>query len=62
MRKIGDDVQEHHLVFISDEKKHDVPFVEKGSEILHSHYLQEGGIINHDIEYNDGCASQFKCI
>ena len=62
MRKIGDDVREDHLVFISDDKKHDVPFVEKCNEILHQHYVKEGMFITHDIEYNDGCASQFKCI
>ena len=62
MRKIGDDVPEGHLVFISDDKKHDVPFVEKCNEILHQHYVKEGMFITHDIEYNDGCASQFKCI
>ena len=62
MRKISKDVREDHLVFISDNKKHDMPFVEKCSEILHGHYLHDGVIVNHGIEYNDGCASQFKCI
>lgn len=34
----------------------------KCNEILHQHYADESMAINHDIEYNDGCASQFKCI
>ena len=62
MRKVEDDVREDHLVFISDDKKHDVPFVEKCNEILHNYYVENGNSIKHDIEYNDGCASQFKCI
>lgn len=62
LRKVGLDIREDHLVFISDDKKHDVPFVERCNEILHQHYADEGLIINHDIEYNDGCGSQFKCI
>ena len=28
LRKLDDDIREDHLVFISDDKKHDVPFVE----------------------------------
>ena len=62
LRKVGDDIREDHLVFFSDDKQHDVPFVEKCNEILHEHYLKEGLSITHDIEYNDGCGSQFKCI
>ena len=62
MRKLGDNIREDHLVFISDDKTHDVPFVEKCNEILHDYYAEEGLIITHDIEYNDGCGSQFKCI
>jgi len=62
MRRVGADVREDHIVFISDNKKHDVSFVEKCNEILHHHYAENGIFITHDIEYNDGCASQFKCI
>lgn len=62
MQKAGADVQEDHLVFISDSKKDDVPFVEKYNEILHCHYAEDVMPIKHDIEYNDGCASQFRCI
>ena len=49
-------------MFISDYKKHNVPFVEKSNEILYHHCVKEGLQINHGIEYNDGCSSQFKCI
>lgn len=62
LRKVGENVQEDHLVFLLDDKKHDVLFVKKCNEILHQHYADESMSINHDIEYNDGCASQFKCI
>ena len=55
MRKVANEIREDHLVFISDDKKHDVLFVEKCNEILHHHYVKEGLQINHDIEYNDGC-------
>ena len=58
--KLGEDIREDHLIFISDDKLHDVPFVEHCNEILHKHYGNEGLSITHDIEYNDGCASQFK--
>ena len=30
--------------------------------MLHKHYQKKGLSITHDVEYNDGCASQFKCI
>ena len=30
--------------------------------MLHKHYQEKGLSITHDTEYNDGCASQFKCI
>ena len=60
MRKLGENVRDH-LVFISDDKNHDVPFVKKCNEILHDYYT--GGFsTDHDIEYNDGCGTQFKCI
>ena len=62
MQKVSNEIRENHLVFISDDKKHDVPFIEKCIEIFHHHYVEEGLQINHNIEYNDGCSSQFKCI
>ena len=62
MQKVSNEIRENHLMFISDDKKHDVPFIEKCIEIFHDHYVEEGLQINHNIEYNDGCSSQFKCI
>ena len=61
LRRVGDDIREDHIAFISKDKQH-VPSVEYCNNILHNHYEKEGLSINHDIEYNDGCASQFKCI
>ena len=43
-------------------KKKDVPFVEHCNDILQNHYITQGVSIKHDIEYNDGCASQSKCV
>ena len=60
MRKAGADVREGHLVFISDDKKLDVPFVEKSNEILHCHYAEDGRPIKHNIEQNDGYPFQIK--
>ena len=62
LRKVNEDVREDHITFITDDKKHDVPFVELCNSQLHEHYKREGLSITHDVEYNDGCASQFKCI
>ena len=62
LRRVGEDIREDHLTFISDDKNHDVPFVEHCNDILHKYYEDEGLSITHDIEYNDGCASQFKCV
>ena len=62
IRKVEDDIREDHIDFISNDKKHDVPFVEYCNDILHRYYKDAGLSITHDIEYNDGCASQFKCI
>ena len=42
--------------------KKDVPFVEHCNDILQNHYITQGVPIKHDIKYNDGCTSQFKCV
>ena len=62
IRKVGNEIREDHQVFISDDEKYNVLFVEKCNEILHHHYVKEGLQINCDIEYNDDCSFQFKCI
>ena len=33
-----------------------------GVTVIHEYYAAEGILITHDIEYNDGCAMQFKCM
>ena len=62
IRKVEDDIHEDHIVSISNDKKHDVPFVEYCNDILHRYYKDAGLSITHDTEYNDGFALQFKCI
>ena len=62
LQKVGEDVREDHLIFISDDRKHDVPFVELCNAMLHKHYQKKGLSITYDVQYNDECASQFKCI
>ena len=62
IRKVEDDNREDHIVFISNDKKHDVPFVEYCSDILHRYYKDAGLPITYDIEYDDGCGLQFNCI
>lgn len=53
---------EDHLVFISDDLEHDCAFVELVNAKIHSYYQQAGVEIVRDIEFNDGCAAQFKSI
>ena len=53
---------EDHLVFISDDLEHDCAFVEMVNADIHSYYQQAGVEIVRDIEFNDGCAAQFKSI
>ena len=62
IRKVNDEICEDHIVFVSDDKFHDVPFVEFCNSRLHEHFKNEGLHIEHDVEHNDGCAIQFKCI
>ena len=53
---------EDHLVFLSDDLNHDCAFVELCNEKIHNYYKETNIEITHDIEFNDGCASQFKSI
>ena len=62
LRKVNDEICEDHITFLSDDKKHDVPFVELCNSHLQKHYKNEGLLTEHDTEYDDGCASQLKCI
>ena len=60
--KVDGALRDDHLVFVSDDKKHDVPIVERCNDLVNRYYLEEGLSITQNIEYNYGCASQFKCI
>ena len=51
-----------HLVFLSDDKIHDSAFVELVNNKIHEYCEEQNIVIDHDIELNDGCASQFKSI
>ena len=51
-----------HITFIKSNLKHDVPFVQFCNDLLHEYYKSDRYNITHDIECNDGCLSQFKCI
>ena len=62
IRKVEDDIYEDHIVFISNDKKHYVPFAEYCNNTLHRYYKDAGLSITHTIEYNDGCTLQFKRI
>ena len=42
LRKVGEEVREDHLIFISEDRKHDVPFVELCNDMLHKHYQDDG--------------------
>ena len=60
--KVDGALRDDHLVFVSDDKKHDVPIVERCNDLVNRYYLEEGLSITHNIEYNDGRVRQFKCI
>ena len=60
LRKVDGEIREHHFIIISDDLKHDVPFVELANIRIHEHYLQRNLFFEVDIEFNDGCASQYK--
>lgn len=63
--KVNQDVNEDQIIFLMNDKKHDVPFIEL-CELCNSHlhkiYTEERVSITHDVEYNDGCVSQLKCV
>ena len=62
LRKVEDQVREDHFVFVSDDLKHDILFVEICNSMIHKHYADRNIPVTRDIEFNDGCSSQFKCI
>ena len=61
-RKESDNIIEKQLVYISDDLHHNSSFVEFVNEALHKYYQDKGIVIDHDIEFNDGCSAQYKSI
>ena len=60
LRKVDSEICEDHFVIIIDDTKHDVPFVELANKKIHEHYRGLGISFDIDIEFNDGCTSQYK--
>ena len=50
------------MVYISDDLHHNSSFVEFVNDVLHKYYQDKGIVIDHDIEFNDGCSAQYKSI
>ena len=61
-KDINGNLLEDHLVYVLDDKKHDCAFLELVYAKIHEYYKQKGVQINLDIEFNNGCAFQFKSI
>ena len=62
LRRVNGIKQEDKITFISRDLKHDAPYMEFFKELLHEYYKSERLKITHNIEYNNGCSNQFKCI
>ena len=60
LRKVDSEICEDHFVIISVDTKHDVPFVELANKKIHEHYRELGISFDIGIEFNDGCAFQYK--
>ena len=60
LRKVDGILREDHFTFISNDPTHDVPFVELCNAMIHTYYDERDIKIEIDIEFNDGCASQYK--
>ena len=61
LTRINDVVKKDHFVFMSKNLKHNILFVEICNSIIHKYYTDKEIEIKLDIEFNNGCASQFKC-
>ena len=61
LRKVDGILHEDHFTFRSNDLTH-VPFVELCNAMIHTYYDERDINIEHDIEFNDGCASQYKCV
>ena len=62
LRKVDGILHEDHFTFISNDPTHDVPFVELCNAMIHTYYDERDIKIEIDIEFNDGCARQYKCV
>ena len=51
-----------YITFISNDIKHDAPFVELCNDIIHAYYDEVNVDIDLDLELNDRCASLLKFI
>ena len=60
IRNVDTELREEHLMFISNDLKHDVAFVEVVNDMIHKYYQEQDIQITRDFEFNDGCSSQFK--
>ena len=60
LRNVDSEIHEDHFAIISDDTKHDVPFVELANKKIHEYYRGFGVSFDIEIEFNDGCASQYK--
>ena len=59
LRKVNDEIKEDHFVVISDDIKHNVKFVELANIKIDEYYTQKGIVFENEIEFNDGCSSQY---
>ena len=62
LRKVDGILREDHFTFTSNDLIHDVPFVGLFSSMIHTYYDERDVNTEIDIEFNDGCASQCKCV
>ena len=51
-----------NFTFISNDLTHDVPLVELCNAMIHTYYDERNINIEIDTDFNDGCASQYKCV
>ena len=54
--RIEDIIRGEHFVFLSNDIKHDIEFVEISNEMIHQKNHDAGIIIKKDFEINDGYA------
>ena len=57
-----EDLREDHFVFFSEDKKKDPWFVELCNEKILQVYADQGISVSLNLEFTDGCGSQFKSV